>query len=158
MMPGNDSTLQCEKCGSVYFQKAEFREYHSGYSATPGGELHPVESQRSIPVRICLCGHPIPWVTTLDQKTSRSFETSLEKAVTFRETREPKALRKHFNGKYASRKELQQVQENISKLLAIAANRQSSPKSIVAKPASTEPKAAMTGPCIKQTSQRTLKR
>ena len=38
MFPTN-TKLQCEKCGSVYFQPADFREFHSGYSANPGGEL-----------------------------------------------------------------------------------------------------------------------
>jgi hypothetical protein len=117
-----DQQLQCEKCGSVYFQSADFREFHAGYSANPGSELYPMEGP-SVSVRVCLCGHPMPRVGTVGRETRRNFAASLETALAFRATREPKALRKHFANKYASRKELVEMQAALVRLQELIADR-----------------------------------
>lgn len=115
--------LQCEKCGSVYFQPAEFREFYSGrYSATPGGELYPVEGQEPVSVRVCLCGYPARPAHILDVDTRGRFLDSLQKALAFRATCEPRALRQQFHGEYARRQELVELQQALSRLHAVVAS------------------------------------
>jgi hypothetical protein len=108
----------------VYFQPAEFREFYSGYSATPGGELYVMPGERSVPVRVCLCGHPMPTRTPLAREIRQSFGDSLAKALGFRARCEPEALQEYFGNKYASRKKLEQLREELRKLQQIVIDRQ----------------------------------
>jgi hypothetical protein len=87
-MTGVDQQLCCEKCGSVYFQEAEFKEYYAGmYSATPGEELHPISGPQ-VPVRVCLCGHPMPRRAP-DRDIRQRFQVSVKAALDFRSAQEP---------------------------------------------------------------------
>jgi hypothetical protein len=105
----------------VYFEPAAFRQFYSGYSSSPGGELYPIEGEAFVPVRVCLCGHPTPRASTLDRATCKSFTDSLAKALAFRARCEPEALQQHFGGKYASRKDLAELLEAIKSLQLIVA-------------------------------------
>lgn len=112
--------LPCSICGGVYFQEAEFRQYHQGtYSASPGGEPYPV-IEHGPRVRICLCGQPEPIVTqAVEQKHRDSFAASLQKALTYRMTLDPNRLQAAILQIYASKQDASELNRMLARLLEI---------------------------------------
>jgi hypothetical protein len=99
--------VTCTKCGSTYFQLAEFRQYRGGIcSATPGGELSPIGPP--IEVRVCLCGHPIAPRKRLSLMPDlrKSVNESLEGAQRFRHSTEPETIQRGIREEFASKAEL----------------------------------------------------
>jgi hypothetical protein len=121
-MAGAEQQLSCKKCGSVYFQEAEFREYFAGGSVDPTRELYPMPGGQ-VCVRVCLCGHPMPRRAP-DGDTRERFQSSLKAALEFRSAGEPEAMRRQLDEEYANRKELSQVQAYVKELKAIVADRE----------------------------------
>ena len=92
-MKRKQTTVACERCGSVYFQEAELRQYRGGlYSSGVGGELSPI-SEMSQPLWICICGEPLPDASIRRVgEDARSFHKSVEAAKAHRARQRPEAL------------------------------------------------------------------
>ena len=50
--------VTCPVCGSDWFAEVTLQQYADMYSASPGGDMHPI-STTSHQIRICICGHPL---------------------------------------------------------------------------------------------------
>jgi hypothetical protein len=122
--------LCCERCGSVYFVEAEFRQYREMSSSMPGGDLSPV-TEASIRALICICGHPIPPGNLRGQSMSRedhaSFHRSFEVARQYREVAQPQAIIGRLAESFAGREKYEKLAEQIAKLEAILRLRPPSP-------------------------------
>jgi len=49
--------ITCHVCGGEWFYEVTLQQYASMYSASPGGDIHPI-STTSHQIRICICGQP----------------------------------------------------------------------------------------------------
>lgn len=82
--PNTDSSIQCPRCGSLWFAKHEFRKYAGEtYSSTVGGSLLPLPNGPQ-DAHVCLCGMLFPpkrWIQAYRfMPDARSFFESWEKA------------------------------------------------------------------------------
>ena len=110
--------LRCERCGSLEFTEAEFRQYERGpYSATPGNDLWRIQED---PLRalICLCGNPIPRgrLRSGGQRDRESFQESLEAARRYRDTALPQRLLSEFGERYPDKQQYDSLAERIANL------------------------------------------
>lgn len=116
MIP-NVTPVACERCGSVYFQEAEFRQYREQlYSSGVGGGVSPVTD---LPqgIRICICGEPMP-DTGIRRMGSdaRSFTMCVAAAKAHRARQQPAALLQELLAELATKEELAEAQERLGNL------------------------------------------
>ena len=112
--------LQCEKCGSVFFQEAEFRQYRgSVYSSAPGGAMYALESENG-PVRacVCLCGHPTLFRSGV-RRAPADFRDSLVAALRRRATSAPEALQASLAEEFASTEGMAELKSKLARLQEI---------------------------------------
>jgi hypothetical protein len=109
--------MPCERCGSVYFQEAEFRQYRGGMYSSGGGEgLSPVTE---LPQRICICicGEPMPDASIRRRgDDARSFTKWMAAAKAHRAKQEPEALLRELRAQLATKQELAETQERLANL------------------------------------------
>jgi hypothetical protein len=111
------TSIACERCGSVYFHQAEFRQYREGlYSSAAGGGLSPVSDLPQL-IRICICGEPLPdsGIRRLGDY-ARSFNQSVRAAKSHRAKQQPEALLEELQKALATRKELAETQQRLANL------------------------------------------
>jgi hypothetical protein len=58
--------VTCSVCGSDGFFEVTLQQYANMYSASPGGDMHPISTTHH-QLRICICGHP-------SSRTSAAYE------------------------------------------------------------------------------------
>ena len=49
--------VTCAVCGSDWFYEVTLQQYADMYSASPGGDIHPISTTIQ-QIRICVCGRP----------------------------------------------------------------------------------------------------
>ena len=110
--------LRCEKCGSEFFQEAEFRQYRgNAYSAAPGGAMYPLDGEGG-PARVCLClcGHPIPLLRRSIRSVPASFSESLTAALRCRAASDPAALEAKLKKAFSSAQEMAEWERKLAQL------------------------------------------
>ena len=91
-MKRKETPVACERCGSMYFQEAEFRQYRGGmYSSGAGGELSQLTD-------------------------APSFNQCVEKAKAHRARQQPEALLQELLATLATKKELAEAQERLANI------------------------------------------
>jgi nucleoid DNA-binding protein len=118
----NPQQLRCEKCGSLEFTEAEYRQYRQEWSgSTPGDDLQAMQNT-VIRTKVCLCGEPIlpgrrASYTNLDYG---SFEKSFAAALQYRDTILPQGLLRRLTERFASRAQQDRLVERITNLERLA--------------------------------------
>ena len=114
-MKHTQKPVTCDRCGSVYFQEAEFAQYRGGlYSAGVGGEISRV-SDLPQPIWICLCGEPMPDPSLKrNGPDARSFSQSVAAAKAQLARQRPEALLQELLAELAPKKELAEAQERLA--------------------------------------------
>jgi hypothetical protein len=114
-MKRTQTPLACDRCGSVYFQEAEFGQYRGGlYSSAPGGEISHLTDlpQRA---RICICGEPMPDTSIRPTgEDARSFAQSVAAAKAHRARQQPDALLQELLAELAAKKHLAEAQQRLA--------------------------------------------
>jgi len=90
--PAEPELARCPRCGSTWFAELNFQQYKANvYSYGPGGDLQ-VASVTSVPIRVCICGFPLPPDVTTQginrgalARTLESFGESMARAQKFLE-------------------------------------------------------------------------
>jgi nucleoid DNA-binding protein len=115
-VPSNQ--LCCEKCGSVYFAKADFGQYRK-VSSGPGSEWSTATAQ-PIPALVCLCGHPIPQYQSrrhsILPEDWDAFGKSLACARKYRQTGELQAVLGRVAQSLVSREQYDRLAGQIARL------------------------------------------
>ena len=117
----NPGQLRCDKCGSIEFVEAHFKQYQADFaSSSPGGGLVPLTEQ---PLRtlVCLCGHPVMpgAMRRLAGPPGRSawasFRKSFDAAIRYRESVLPQGL-SVLQERFASRKQQKSLASRLDNL------------------------------------------
>jgi hypothetical protein len=107
--------VACERCGSLYFYQAEFRQYREMlYSSGAVGGLS--VSAQSQQIRICICGEPRPDAGQRSGEDAHSFEKCVVVAKALRAKQQPEALLQELLAELATKKELAEAQERLASL------------------------------------------
>jgi len=110
-MPDNHGE-KCPKCGSTFFQEAEFRQY-LGFG--PAGGIHPPDSTRR--VRICICGHPMaPAKAVRLDAPAESLRESLRLAWERRQRMDGDQILSDMEAAFVTRPEFQALDERLNGL------------------------------------------
>ena len=107
----------CERCGSEYFYQAKFRQYREMLSSSGAGGGLSTVSDQSQPIRICICGEPMPEEGIRRAgDDARSFSRSVVAAKAHRAKQQPAALLQELLAELATKKELSEAQERLANL------------------------------------------
>ena len=111
---------ECPKCGSTFFQEADYRQYQVYASAVPGGGLQPSDESRQL--RICLCGEILPVAHRVRyDEVGKSLQESLQMAQKYRAGRDPDKILAELAHDFITRSEFQALIEQMDKLQALLA-------------------------------------
>lgn len=106
----------CPKCGSTFFQEAEYRQYQVHASAVPGGGLQP--SDEVCRVKTCMCRETLPVHTIMRyiDDVEKSFQESLNWRSKCRDSRHPDKILADLADDFITRCEFQVLIEQLNRM------------------------------------------